>query len=73
MLKTNNEETDARDTMVLFSAMEAMPVPVKLTKPKAKTSSSHTKFNLLISTGLVNQLLATLNSRKNSEVHRTPK
>jgi hypothetical protein len=52
--------------------MEANPVPVKFTKPNAKTSSSQTKFNLVPSRGWLNQVLRNVNSSLKRINQRNP-
>ena len=73
MLKPNIDKKAASDAIDLLLEMAAIPVPVRFTKPNAKTSSSHIKFNLLMSIGWVSQILITLNSNMKTIAQINPK
>lgn len=73
ILNVTNVPKAAIEAISLLFEAAAIPEPVKQTRPNAKTSSNHVKFNLLVSIGWVSQILSTLNSSLRSANQRTPK
>src|SRR5665811_1893702 len=62
--------TAATIWMLASLDIATMPDPARLTRAKAKTSSSQMKLNWVRSTPLANQVLSAFASKKSSATHR---